>query len=137
MPWEVNPLFHQWLYAHFPDRAQRVLNRMKDMRGGKEYDSDFGKRMTGEGIWADLIRQRFNKAVKRLGMDGFNGRFSKMDGAQFRRPLVVPSAAACQRRDEDVTQLDLFGAKSADGAAEGGGKPAGRKAKASPQLDLF
>jgi DNA repair photolyase len=137
MPWEVNPLFHQWLYAHFPDRAQRVLNRMKDMRGGKEYDSDFGKRMTGEGIWADLIRQRFSKALKRLGMDGFNGRFSKMDGAQFRRPLVVPSAAACQRRDEDVTQLDLFGAKSADAPAEGGGKPASRKAKASPQLDLF
>jgi DNA repair photolyase len=137
MPWEVNPLFHQWLYAHFPDRAQRVLNRMKDMRGGKEYDSEFGKRMSGEGIWADLIRQRFNKAVKRLGMDGFNGRFSKMDGAQFRRPLVVPSAAACQRRDEDVTQLDLFGAKSADASAEGGAKPAGRKAKASPQLDLF
>jgi DNA repair photolyase len=137
MPWEVNPLFHQWLYAHFPDRAQRVLNRMKDMRGGKEYDSDFGKRMTGEGIWADLIRQRFSKALKRLGMDGINGRFSKMDGAQFRRPLVVPSAAACQRRDEDVTQLDLFSAKSADAPAEGGGKPASRKAKASPQLDLF
>jgi DNA repair photolyase len=133
MPWEVNPLFHQWLYAHFPDRAQRVLNRMKDMHAGKEYDSDFGKRMSGEGIWADLIRQRFTKAVKRLGMDGFNSRFSKMDGAQFRRPLVVPSAAACQRRDEDVTQLDLFGAA----ASEGGGKPASRKAKGSPQLDLF
>jgi DNA repair photolyase len=134
MPWEVNPLFHQWLYAHFPDRAQRVLNRMKDMHAGKEYDSDFGKRMSGEGIWADLIRQRFTKAVKRLGLDGFNGRFSKMDGAQFRRPLVVPSAAACQRRDEDVTQLDLFG-----GAPAGeSGSAAGRgKAKASPQLDLF
>jgi DNA repair photolyase len=133
MPWEVNPLFHQWLYAHFPDRAQRVLNRMKDMHAGKEYDSDFGKRMSGEGVWADLIRQRFTKAVKRLGMDGFNGRFSKMDGAQFRRPLVVPSAAACQRRDEDVTQLDLFGGTP----AESGGKPASGKAKASPQLDLF
>jgi DNA repair photolyase len=134
MPWEVNPLFHQWLYAHFPDRAQRVLNRMKDMRGGKEYDSDFGKRMTGEGVWADLIRQRFTKAVKRLGMDGYTGRFSKLDGAQFRRPLVVPSAAACQRRDEEVTQLDLFGGEP---AASSGGKPEQRKAKASPQLDLF
>jgi len=134
MPWEVNPLFHQWLYAHFPDRAQRVLNRMKDMHAGKEYDSDFGKRMSGEGVWADLIRQRFTKAVKRLGLDGFNGRFSKMDGAQFRRPLVVPSAAACQRRDEDVTQLDLFGGAA---PAESGGKPASRKTKASPQLDLF
>jgi DNA repair photolyase len=135
MPWEVNPLFHQWLYAHFPDRAQRVLNRMKDMRGGKEYDSDFGKRMSGEGVWADLIRQRFTKAIKRLGMDGFNGRFSKMDGTQFRRPLIVPSAAACQRRDEDVTQLDLFGGAPADAA---GGQTGRRKpVKASPQLDLF
>jgi DNA repair photolyase len=135
MPWEVNPLFHQWLYAHFPERAQRVLNRMKDMRGGKEYDSDFGKRMSGEGVWADLIRQRFSKAVKRLGMDGFNGRFSKMDGTQFRRPLVVPSAAACQRREEDVTQLDLFGGAPADAA---GGQTGRRKpVKASPQLDLF
>jgi DNA repair photolyase len=134
MPWEVNPLFHQWLYAHFPDRAQRVLNRMKDMHAGKEYDSDFGKRMSGEGIWADLIRQRFTKAVKRLGLDGFNGRFSKMDGAQFRRPLVVPSAAACQRRDEDVTQLDLFGGAP---AGESGGAAVRSKAKASPQLDLF
>jgi DNA repair photolyase len=134
MPWEVNPLFHQWLYAHFPDRAQRVLNRMKDMRGGKEYDSEFGKRMSGEGIWADLIRQRFTKAIKRLGMDGFDGRFSKMDGAQFRRPLVVPSAAACRRQDQDVTQLDLFGGA----AASEGGRAEGRKsARPSPQLDLF
>jgi hypothetical protein len=105
------------------------------MRGGKEYDSEFGKRMTGEGVWADLIRQRFTKAVKRLGMDGYTGRFSKLDGAQFRRPLVVPSAAACQRRDEDATQLDLFGAAAAGTA---GGMPERKKAlKASPQLDLF
>jgi hypothetical protein len=107
---------------------------MKDMHAGKEYDSDFGKRMSGEGIWADLIRQRFTKAVKRLGMDGYNGRFSKLDTSQFRRPLVVPSAAACQRRDEDVTQLDLFGGAAA--GASGGAAVRG-KAKASPQLDLF
>jgi DNA repair photolyase len=135
MPWEVNPLFHQWLYAHFPDRAQRVLNRMKDMHSGKEYDSDFGKRMSGEGIWADLIRQRFTKAIKRLGLDGYSGRFSKLDGAQFRRPLVVPSAAACQRRDRDVTQMDLFGA---DAAAAGEAQPVRRKtARSDSQLDLF
>jgi DNA repair photolyase len=135
MPWEVNPLFQQWLYAHFPDRAQRVLNRMKDMRGGKEYDSEFGKRMTGEGVWADLIRQRFTKAVKRLGMDGYTGRFSKLDGAQFRRPLVVPSAAACQRRNAETTQLDLFGGAAAGGA--GGVSERTKAGKASPQLDLF
>ena len=70
LPWEVNPLFQEWLQAHFPDRAQRVMNRVRDLRGGKDYDSDFGRRMHGEGIWADLIRQRFTKAVERLGMSG-------------------------------------------------------------------
>lgn len=58
LPWEVSPLFRQWLQAHFPDRAQRVMNRVRDMRGGKDYDATFGKRMHGEGVWADMIRQR-------------------------------------------------------------------------------
>ena len=107
MPWEVNPLFQQWLHAHFPDRAQRVMNRIKDIRGGKEYDSDFAKRMHGEGIWADLIRQRFTKAVKRLGMDGYSGRFSQLDGGQFRRPLVVPKPAVRQTAAA-AAQMDLF-----------------------------
>ena len=67
------------------------------------------------------------------GMDGCTRRFGKLDASQF-RPLVVPSAAARQRRDEDVSQLDLFGGAP---ASEGGGKPANKKVKASPQLDLF
>ena len=107
MPWEVNPLFQQWLHAHFPDRAQRVMNRIRDIRGGKDYDSDFGKRMTGEGIWADLIRQRFTKAIKRLGMDGYTGRFSQLDGSQFRRPLVVPKPVVRQTAAA-AAQMDLF-----------------------------
>ncbi len=107
MPWEVNPLFQQWLHAHFPDRAQRVMNRIRDMRGGKDYDSDFSKRMTGEGIWADLIRQRFTKAVKRLGMDGYMGRFHKLDGSQFRRPLVVPKTVV-KPASTAAAQMDLF-----------------------------
>ena len=90
LPWEVNELFQQCLDPHFPDRAQRVMNRIRDLRGGKEYDSDFGKRMAGEGIWADLIRQRFTKTVKRLGMDGHTGYFSKLDGSQFKHPVVAP-----------------------------------------------
>ncbi|QJE03392.1 PA0069 family radical SAM protein [Massilia forsythiae] len=106
MPWEVNPLFQQWLQTHFPDRAQRVLNRIRDMRGGKEYDSDFGKRMTGEGVWADLIRQRFTKAVKRLGLDGYTSRFNKLDGEQFRRPVVVPKTA--KQTIAEAAQMDLF-----------------------------
>jgi DNA repair photolyase len=107
MPWEVNPLFQQWLHAHFPDRAQRVMNRIRDMRGGKDYDSDFSKRMTGEGIWADLIRQRFTKAVKRLGMDGYMGRFHKLDNSQFRRPLVVPKTVV-KPTSAAAAQMDLF-----------------------------
>ena len=69
LPWEVAPLFMQWLEAHFPDRAERVMNRVREMRGGKNYDSQFGKRMTGEGVWAALIRQRFEKAAAKLRLD--------------------------------------------------------------------
>jgi DNA repair photolyase len=108
MPWEVNPLFQQWLHAHFPDRAQRVMNRIRDMRGGKDYDSDFGKRMQGEGIWADLIRQRFTKAIKRLGMEGRMSRFNVSDGSQFRRPLVVPKTLARSASAAAAAQMDLF-----------------------------
>ncbi len=67
LPWEVNPLFQQWLGVHFPDRAQRVMNRVREMRGGQDYDSSFGTRMKGEGTWAALIRSRFTQACRRLG----------------------------------------------------------------------
>ncbi|MBZ2208344.1 PA0069 family radical SAM protein [Massilia soli] len=107
LPWEVNPLFHEWLQAHFPDRAQRVMNRVREMRGGKDYDSDFSQRMHGEGVWADLIRQRFEKAVKRLGMNLSSGRFAELDASRFRRPLVVPAAAGKQNGNA-TGQLDLF-----------------------------
>jgi DNA repair photolyase len=107
LPWEVNPLFQEWLQAHFPERAQRVMNRVRDMRGGKDYDSDFSKRMHGEGVWADLIRQRFTKTVERLGMGELRGRFGKLDVSQFRRPLVVPGTPGKQCGNA-TGQLDLF-----------------------------
>ena len=107
LPWEVNPLFQQWLEAHFPERAQRVMNRVREMRGGKDYDSSFGSRMHGEGVWADLIRQRFEKAVQRLGMHGRGGRFKQLDCTQFRRPLVVPAPVARGGAGK-AGQLDLF-----------------------------
>jgi DNA repair photolyase len=107
LPWEVNPLFQEWLQAHFPERAQRVMNRVREMRGGKDYDSDFSKRMHGEGVWADLIRQRFTKTVERLGMGGLRGRFERLDVSQFRRPLVVPTTAGKQTGNA-TGQLDLF-----------------------------
>lgn len=107
LPWEVNPLFQQWLQAHFPDRAQRVLNRIRDMRGGKDYEADFGKRMKGEGVWADLIRQRFDKLLVRLGLDKRADGFARLDGSAFRRPLSVPSGSARLGKTANG-QLDLF-----------------------------
>ena len=107
LPWEVNPLFQQWLEAHFPERAQRVMNRVREMRGGKDYDSDFSKRMHGEGVWADLIRQRFVKAVERLGLRATSGRFAQLDCSRFKRPQVVPSAPTKQCGNA-TGQLDLF-----------------------------
>ena len=70
LPWEVSPLFQQWLEAHFPERAQRVMNRVREMRGGKDYDSAFGTRMRGQGPFADLVAMRFAKTRKRLGFEG-------------------------------------------------------------------
>ncbi len=67
LPWELAPMFRQWLGLHYPDRADRVMARIQDMRGGKDYDADFATRMKGRGIWADLLRQRFVKTCDRLG----------------------------------------------------------------------
>ena len=69
LPWELSPLFRQWLDIHYPDRADRVMARMHDLRGGKDYDANFATRRSGQGIWADLIAQRFDKACRRLGLN--------------------------------------------------------------------
>lgn len=115
LPWEVNPLFQQWLETHFPERAGRVMNRIREMRGGKDYDADFSRRMHGEGVWSDLIRQRFNKTVERMGLGALRGRFERLDTSQFRRPLVVPAAAGkgagkgvAKGTTKGAGQLDLF-----------------------------
>jgi DNA repair photolyase len=68
LPWEVNPLFQEWLDHHVPDQAARIMARIREMRGGQDYQADFGTRMKGQGIWADLIRQRVAKAVARSGI---------------------------------------------------------------------
>jgi len=81
LPWEVNPLFQNWLQQHFPDRADRVMARVREMRGGKDNDSRFGSRMTGKGVWAQLLRQRFEKACQRLGL---NRERVELDLTQFR-----------------------------------------------------
>ena len=86
LPWELNPLFQQWLDLHYPQRAARVMARIREMRGGKDYDADFATRMKGSGIWAQLIGQRFQKACSRLG---FNRERIELDLSQFRPSLIA------------------------------------------------
>lgn len=107
LPWEVSPLFQQWLQAHFPERAQRVMNRVREMRGGRDYDSSFASRMQGEGIWAELIRQRFEKAVLRLGLNQGGSRFKSLDTTQFQRPAPMAGPDQAPRPKADG-QLNLF-----------------------------
>jgi DNA repair photolyase len=83
LPWEVAPLFKQWLELHYPQRAGRIMARIREMRGGKDYDANFGTRMTGTGLWAELIRQRFEKAAQRIG---FNRERIALDLSAFRPP---------------------------------------------------
>ncbi len=68
LPMEVSPLFQDWLAEHFPDRAAKVMARVRELHGGKDYDARWGHRFRGQGIWAELMAQRFVKAVARLGL---------------------------------------------------------------------
>ena len=68
LPGEVTPLFKDWLAAHVPDRAARVMNRVRELHGGRDYDPAFGKRMRGQGVWAQLVRRRLDIARERLGL---------------------------------------------------------------------
>lgn len=85
LPLELHALFTQWLQVHFPDRAARVMGRIADMRGGGHNDVRFGHRMRGEGVWADLVHQRFLLRARRLGMAV---RPSGLDASQFRPDLL-------------------------------------------------
>jgi DNA repair photolyase len=69
LPGEVAPLFREWLAATFPDRAEKVLARVRDIHGGKDYDPAWHKRMRGEGPWSALTERRFQLAVARLGLN--------------------------------------------------------------------
>ena len=83
LPWEVNPIFQQWLEQHVPDKAARIMARVRDMRGGKDNDARFGSRMTGQGVWAQLLQQRLHKACARLGL---NQARRELDLTLFRPP---------------------------------------------------
>jgi DNA repair photolyase len=97
LPLEIGDLFTEWLHEHFPDRASKVLELVRQTRGGKLYRSEFGVRMRGAGVYAELLEQRFDVATKRLGLDE---RAYRLDASLFR----VPS-----KPDPDGGQLRLFG----------------------------
>jgi DNA repair photolyase len=83
LPLEIKELFEEWLATDHPDRAGRVMSLVRQMRGGAAYQSEFGKRMTGEGPIAEAMRQRFALAKKRFGLDK---PIPPLDVSQFRRP---------------------------------------------------
>lgn len=93
LPMEVAPLFRDWLATHAPDRAAKVMGRVREMQGGRDYDPDWGRRMRGQGVWADLIAQRFDRAMGRLGL--------ARDLPPLRRDLFAPPPQAGD-------QLSLF-----------------------------
>lgn len=68
LPREVSDLWQEWLAEHEPGRAEKVMSRLREMHGGKDYDPRWGHRMRGEGVFAELIAKRFNAAVARLGL---------------------------------------------------------------------
>jgi DNA repair photolyase len=94
LPLEIKDLFQEWLRTHYPDRAARVMALVRNMRNGRDYDPDWGKRQKGEGPYAKLIADRFAKACRRLGLDKPR---LPLDCTQFHRPLDAGG------------QADLFG----------------------------
>ncbi|EHK65029.1 radical SAM superfamily protein 1 [Achromobacter arsenitoxydans SY8] len=158
LPWEVKTLFQDWLNAHYPDRAQRVLHRIEDLRNGRRNDPNFGSRMRGTGIWADLLRQRFSVATRKLGL---NRTRLALDCSRFQPPALpgassplfdpvaagVQQASACGPASASTDFLSPVGAQASSGVPFPGGLPAvggayGRgarqlRAMAAGQLSLF
>ncbi|HEX8678605.1 MAG TPA: PA0069 family radical SAM protein [Chthoniobacterales bacterium] len=82
LPWAVAPVFERWVDEHFPERKEKILGRVRAMRGGKNYDSRWGIRQTGEGIYAQQIDTMFRVAKRRAGIGDGRGELST---ASFRR----------------------------------------------------
>ncbi|HZC18155.1 MAG TPA: radical SAM protein, partial [Rubrobacteraceae bacterium] len=87
LPYAVRPLFEDWLTRHYPERKEKVLNRIHSVRGGKLNDFRFGSRMRGEGFYADHISQLFSISCRRAGLKGKH--FPKLSATAFRRPGEV------------------------------------------------
>jgi DNA repair photolyase len=147
LPWEVKTLFEDWLNAHYPDRAQRVLHRIEDLRNGRRNDPNFGSRMRGTGIWADLLRQRFAVATRKLGL---NRHRLALDTDRFQPPLAAGGADSLFSAAAGVPDSPVFlspvGAKASSGVPFSSVPPAGGalvrgerqwRAVAAGQLSLF
>jgi DNA repair photolyase len=90
LPYEIKDLFRDWLTEHFPDRAAHVMSLIRDMRGGRDNDPRFGTRMRGTGPVAELLRNRFKLACKRLNLNS-GSREVAQPTHLFRRPAVEGS----------------------------------------------
>jgi DNA repair photolyase len=97
LPYELKDLVREWLELHFPERAEHVLSLVRQMRGGRDNDPRFGKRMRGEGEFAELIRQRFTLAARRLGLA--RNRDLSLDCSLFRAPRAPSPQAELFSRD--------------------------------------
>jgi DNA repair photolyase len=90
LPLEIKELFEEWLDAHYPDRKAKVLKLVRETRGGQLYESGWGLRMRGRGVYAELLEKRFRAACKRSGLD--RGEWA-LDETRFRHPAVTPDPA--------------------------------------------
>jgi len=87
LPHELKTLFREWLQDHYPDRAKHVMSLINQARGGKDYDSQFGRRMSGTGAYAQMLGTRFDLARRKLGFDTSEDR-SELATHLFRPPLA-------------------------------------------------
>ncbi len=87
LPHELKNLFQEWLQDHYLLKAEHVMNRVRDMRSRKEYESGFGRRMTGTGEYANLIGQRFRLACKKTGLTQGRENSEKLDCSLFKQPV--------------------------------------------------
>jgi len=89
----VREIFREWLLRHYPDRLKHVMSLVRDTRGGKDYNSAWGERQTGEGAYATLMQQRMARAKERYGLD--------KKSVPLRTDLFVPPTV-------DDAQMSLF-----------------------------
>ena len=92
LPHEVKDLFREWLAEHYPDRAAHVMSLINQSRGGKDYQAEFGTRMVGTGIFAQLLRTRFDLAARKLGLKNSEDRY-ELRTDLFRPPAPEGSEA--------------------------------------------